>query len=507
MSDKLGTTIKFSADRGFTWRQLVWYALRNSWYNTTAELKIALAENIITKSDFDFYKNMLYESNIHKNDNIDNVIGDIKSKTAVENQISKTYRDAISGDTKLISESGARLTTEPTGSSVVSQKLPTNPINPKTGLLNFYEGQIVTDDMIMKQAEKAAAQQIKEGYKSPYQMHKSGAPFAYKQHENYLRIKKNELTQDFIKKYKNYLSNIEAKAQRIAEIERGETSKFTYTKKKKKKKFPIKEKKTVIGDKKIVTVKQVVDDFHTKNILGEEPVLSTGESKGAAGQTMPEMTTSEINQRIKYLKSKIRGKLPSTRGWSLTEKLRIYEMTYSRQFKKKMPAWVKDKTKASGFTTVVTEEHSPYTTKGKSVQPQFAEEGRVPLTQKLKSFPGGALKTFKKAVMVTWRHPITKAVIKVPILEAQALNDVISVLAGGHRLPYIGSLSQTSQEIAKSLEDASKEEKGIEKLKKLKKIPTKILKTRLSYGGIVSAKPYAMGGKVYSNIIRKPKLI
>ena len=506
MSDKLGTTIKFSADRGFTWRQLVWYALRNSWYNTTAELKIALAENKITKSDFDFYKNMLYESNIHKNDKIDNVIGDVKSKTAVEKQIAKTYRDAISGDTKLISESGARLTAESTGSSVVSQKLPTNPINLKTGLLNFYEGQIVTDDMIMQQAEKAAAQQM-AGYQSPYQMHRSGAPFAYQQHVNYLRIQKNELTKNLIKKYKDYLSNIEAKAQRIAEIEKGETSKFTYKKKKKLKKFPIKEKQTVIGDKKIVTVKQVVDDFHTKNILGEEPVLGTGESKGAAGQVMPKMTTSEINQRIKYLKSRIRGKLPPTRGWSLTEKLRIYEMTYSRQFKKKMPAWVKDKTKASGFTTVVTEEHSPYTTKGKSVQPQFEKEGRVPLTQKLKSFPGGALKTVKQAVMVAWKNPVTKAIIKLPILEAQALNDIVSVLAGGHRLPYIGSLSQTAKDVATSLEDAAKEEKGLEKLKKLKKIPSKIIKTRLSYGGVVSAKPYAMGGKVYSQEIRKPKLI
>jgi hypothetical protein len=109
--------------------------------------------------------------------------------------------------------------------------------------------------------------------------------------------------------------------------------------------------------------------------------------------------------------------------------------------------------------------------------------------------------------MVAWKNPVTKAIIKLPILEAQALNDIVSVLAGGHRLPYIGSLSQTAKDVATSLEDAAKEEKGLEKLKKLKKIPSKIIKTRLSYGGVVSAKPYAMGGKVYSQEIRKPKLI
>ena len=41
----------------------------------------------------------------------------------------------------------------------------------------------------------------------------------------------------------------------------------------------------------------------------------------------------------------------------------------------------------------------------------------------------------------------------------------------------------------------------------LKKIPKKIIKTRLSHGGRVSAIPYAVGGKVYSQAIRKPKLI
>ena len=500
MSDKLGTTIKFSADRGFTWRQLVWYALRNSWYNTTAELKTALVENRITKSDFDFYKEMLYKSNIHKNDDIDNVIGDIKSKTAVENQIAKTYRDTVSGDTKLITESK--------GSSIVStKKLPTNPINKTTGLLNFYEGQVVTDEMIMQQAEKAAKLQMAtSGHKTPYQMMKSQAPFGYQQHANFLRIKEEELTRSFINKYKKYLGDLEAKAQRIAEIEKGDTSKFTYEKKKKKRKFPIKEKQTVIGDRKIVTVKQVVDDFHTKNILGEKPILSTGESKGAVGQTIPEMTTSEINQRLKYLKSRIRGKLPPTRGWSLTEKLRIYELTYARQFKKKIPDWVKDKAKESKFTTVVTEEYSPISQKGKSVRP-LMKKGRIPVFQKLKSFSGGALSTVKTVATTAWTHPLTKAVIKVPILEAQALNDIVSVLAGGHRLPYIGSLSQTSKEIAKSLSDASKEKSGLEKLKAIKKISTKIIKTRLSYGGVVSAKSYAMGGKVYSQEIRKPKLI
>jgi hypothetical protein len=504
MSDKLGTTIKFSADRGFTWRQLVWYALRNSWYNTTAELKIALVENKISKSDFDFYKEMLYKSNIHKNDNIDNIIGDIKSKTAVENQIAKTYRDTVSGDTKLISESSARLTTKSKSSLV---KLPTNPINIKTGLLNFYEGQIVTDEMILEQAKKAARQHMASaGYKSPYQMSQSSAPFGYTQHAHYLQGEQERVAQSFIKKYKDYLTNIEAKAQRIAEIERGDTNKFTYKKKRKLKKFPIKEKQTVIGDKKIVTIKQVVDDFHTKNILGEEPILSTGESKGIAGMTGPEMTTSEINQRIKYLKSRIRGKLPPTRGWSLTEKLRIYELTYARQFKKKIPKWVKDKAKESKFTTVVTEEYSPISQKGKSVKP-LMEKGRIPLIQKLKSFPGGALQTVKTVATVAWKNPITKTIIKVPIMEAQALNDVISVLAGGHRLPYIGSLSKSAQDIAKSLEDASKEKSGLEKLKKIKKIPMKVIKTRLSYGGIVSAKSYAMGGKVYSQEIRKPKLI
>ena len=41
MSDKLGITIDWGGNRNSVWRQLVWYATRNSYYNTTAELKIA----------------------------------------------------------------------------------------------------------------------------------------------------------------------------------------------------------------------------------------------------------------------------------------------------------------------------------------------------------------------------------------------------------------------------------------------------------------------------------
>jgi len=119
---------------------------------------------------------------------------------------------------------------------------------------------------------------------------------------------------------------------------------------------------------------------------------------------------------------------------------------------------------------------------------------------------GELLKPIKKLATTAWKHPLTKNIIKLPLMEAQALNDIISVLAGGHRLPYIGSLSKTAQDIAKSLEKSTKVE-GVEKLKELKKIPKKIIKTRLSHGGRVSAIPYAVGGKVYSQAIRKPKLI
>ena len=96
--------------------------------------------------------------------------------------------------------------------------------------------------------------------------------------------------------------------------------------------------------------------------------------------------------------------------------------------------------------------------------------------------------SIKKGALVAWKHPITKAIVHIPILEAQLLNDIF---AGG-KIPYIGSLGKQTQEIAKSLE------KG--------KIPKKLPKLK-KYGGKISAKPYAIGGKVYSNYIRKPKFI
>ncbi len=109
---------------------------------------------------------------------------------------------------------------------------------------------------------------------------------------------------------------------------------------------------------------------------------------------------------------------------------------------------------------------------------------------------GELLKPIKKVATTLWKHPITKAVIRIPILEAQLLNEIIL----GGKLP-IGTVSETAKELHKSLQ------KGELTKEKIKKIPKKIIKTRLSYGGRVSAKPYTVGGKVYSQPIRKPKFI
>ena len=50
MSDKLGITINWGGEKASVWRQLVWYATRNSYYDTTAELKIAFAEGQTKKA-------------------------------------------------------------------------------------------------------------------------------------------------------------------------------------------------------------------------------------------------------------------------------------------------------------------------------------------------------------------------------------------------------------------------------------------------------------------------
>jgi|TARA_Y100000296_G_scaffold86782_1_gene127808 hypothetical protein len=105
-------------------------------------------------------------------------------------------------------------------------------------------------------------------------------------------------------------------------------------------------------------------------------------------------------------------------------------------------------------------------------------------------------KVAKKTALVAWKHPITKAILKVPILEAQLLNQI---LLGGN-LP-IGTVSETAKDLHKSLQ------KGELTKKTIKKIPIKIIKKRLNQGGRVSAKPYAVGGKVYSQSIRKPKFL
>ena len=95
MASKLGTTIDWGGDKSSTWWQLVWYATRNSYYDTTAELKIAFAEGQLTKADYSYYKEMLFSHKPKKNVLLDDDIKKGAYKSKIEKKISDTFDEGI----------------------------------------------------------------------------------------------------------------------------------------------------------------------------------------------------------------------------------------------------------------------------------------------------------------------------------------------------------------------------------------------------------------------------
>ena len=95
MASKLGTTIDWGGDKSSTWRQLVWYATRNSYYDTTAELKIAFAEGQLTKAEYSYYKEMLFSHKPKKNVLFDDDIKKGAYKSKIEKKISDTFDEGI----------------------------------------------------------------------------------------------------------------------------------------------------------------------------------------------------------------------------------------------------------------------------------------------------------------------------------------------------------------------------------------------------------------------------
>ena len=95
MASKLGTTIDWGGDKSSVWRQLVWYATRNSYYDTTAELKIAFAEGQLTKADYSYYKDMLFSYRPKKNVLLDEDIKKSAYKSKIEKKISNAFDEGI----------------------------------------------------------------------------------------------------------------------------------------------------------------------------------------------------------------------------------------------------------------------------------------------------------------------------------------------------------------------------------------------------------------------------
>jgi hypothetical protein len=410
MSDKLGITIDWGGNRNSVWRQLVWYATRNSYYNTTAELKIAFAEGQISKADFSFYKDMLFSYKPKKNIFLDTDIQKRHYRSSIEKTISNTFDKGVKEYSKPnIIESSSK----------------------KMQLLDFKEGEVITDELIQQKAEKAAEIEMRNrNYKTPLQIRNNpNIPFSYAQQESFLENEKQRLITENKNKIRAHFADLETKNIEMARVKSGETSTITYEKKRKKRKESIKEKKVKIAPRKTTTIKQVISDFDIRNVQGGKPIISTQQAKGPAGTTISEFTDSEINQRIKVLKTKIHGKLPNTRGLSLTEKLRTYEIEYARQYKKAIPSWAKVKKAATTIGKV-----------GKGV---------------LKKIP----------------------MIGVPFEIKRMKKEYEQIMAGEH--PIFPSVEKLSQRVYKK-------------------------------GGKVSSrkiKPYAVGGKVYSQPIRKPKFL
>ena len=453
MSDKLGVTINWGGNQVSVWRQLVWYATRNSYYNTTAELKIAFAEGQITKAEFSFYKDMLFSYKPKKNIFLDTDIQKRHYRSAMENVISKTFDKGVKEYVKVrapelleeyppltedkIREQYSKKESKTVGQEVkrittgTSTLLPKQTFDPNTRLLVFNKGQIITDEMIRQQSLNAAEVEMKNrNYKTPFQVRNNpNVPFTYHQHEAFLQNEKTRIAQDFENKFKAHLADLETKNIEMAKVKSGETSTITYERKRKKRKLSIKEKKVIIAPRKTTTIKQVTSDFHIRNVEGGKPILPTQQVKGPAGTTISEFTESEMNQRIKVLKNKIHGKLPNTRGLSLTEKLRVYEIQYARDYKKAVPSWAKVKKVATTIGRV-----------GKGI---------------LKKVP----------------------VVAIPFEIKRMKKEYEQIMEGEH--PMFPSAEKLSQQVYK---------KGGE-------VPSK------------KRKPYAVGGKVYSQSIRKPRLI
>ena len=410
MSDKLGITINWGGEKASVWRQLVWYATRNSYYDTTAELKIAFAEGQITKAEYSYYKEMLFSHRPKKNIFLDTDIQKRHYRSAMEKTISNTF------------DEGVKEYRRPSAIESSSKKIQS---------LDLKEGQIITDELIQQKAEKAAEIEMRNrNYKTPLQVRNNpNIPFSYAQQESFLENEKQRLITENKNKIRAHFADLETKNIEMARVKSGETSTITYERKRKKRKESIKEKKVKIAPRKTTTIKQVVSDFDIRNVQGGKPVLPTQQSEGPAGTTISEFTESEINQRIKVLKNKIRGKLPNTRGLSLTEKLRVYEIQYARDYKKAVPSWAKVKKVATTIGRV-----------GKGI---------------LKKVP----------------------VVAIPFEIKRMKKEYEQIMEGEH--PMFPSAEKLSQQVYK---------KGGE-------VPSK------------KRKPYAVGGKVYSQSIRKPRLI